>query len=61
MYQQYSNLDNTVKVWYTHINGCIVKSYIHPVTNRIIQEKMPYNHPSNYTKSLDEYFRYKLK
>jgi hypothetical protein len=56
-------MDNkqTVRVWYTNINGCITKSYNNPITNKIIQEKIPFNHPSNFTKWIDDYFKNKLK
>ena len=43
------------KIWYTHYKSYIVKSWIHPESNRIIEEKIPYNHPSNYLKFLDNY------
>ena len=35
------------KIWYTDYKGYIVKSYFDPITNKIIQEKIPYNHPRN--------------
>ena len=50
---EYNNSEN--KVWYTHYKSYIVKSWIHPITNRIVEEKIPYNHPNNYLKFLDNY------
>jgi hypothetical protein len=49
------------QIWYTHYRGYIIKNWVDPVTNRIIQEKIPYNQPNNYLKFLDNYFMYKLK
>ena len=60
MYASYNQVEK-VKVWYTHFKGYIIKSYIHPVTNRIIEEKIPYNQPNNYLHFLDDYFKYKIK
>ena len=54
----YNNMEH--KVWYTHYKSYIVKSWIHPVSNRIIEEKIPYNQPNNYLKFLDDYFMYKI-
>jgi hypothetical protein len=54
-------IENTPKVWYTHYRGYIVKSWLEPVTNRIIQEKIPYNQPNHYLEFLDNYFKYNLK
>ena len=49
----YNNTEH--KVWYTHYKSYIVKSWIHPISNRIIEEKIPYNQPNNYLKFLDNY------
>jgi len=49
----FNNMEN--KVWYTHYKSYIVKSWLHPVTNRIVEEKIPYNQPNNYLKFLDNY------
>jgi hypothetical protein len=49
----FNNMEH--KVWYTHYKSYIVKSWIHPITNRIIEEKIPYNQPNNYLKFLDNY------
>jgi len=55
------NNNKTNKVWYNHYRGYIVKSYIHPETNIIIQEKVPYNQPNNFLNFLNNYFENKLK
>ena len=52
--------DNSIKVWYNNYRGYIVKNYVDPITNRIIQEKIPYNQPNNFLKFLDNYFENKL-
>jgi len=57
---EYNNTSNDNKIWYTNNRGCICKSWYDPKTNRIYEEKIPYNHPNNTLKFLDEYFRYKL-
>jgi hypothetical protein len=31
------------KIWYNHYRGYIVRSYLDPLTNKIIQEKIKYN------------------
>ena len=38
---------NSSNVWYNHYRSYIVKSWIDPVTNMIIEEKKPYNKPNN--------------
>jgi hypothetical protein len=43
------NTTNT-KVWYVHSKGYIIKNWIEPNTNKILQEKIPYNQPNNYLK-----------
>jgi hypothetical protein len=51
-----SNEKNEIKkIWYTHYKGYIVKSYLEPITNRIIEEKIPYNQPNHYLKFLNNY------
>ena len=52
---------NATKVWYTHYRGYIVKSYLNPYTNRIIEEKIPFNQPNNFTNFLNNYFQNKLR
>ena len=37
--------NNNSQVWYTHYRGYIIKSWIDKNTNRILQEKIPYNQP----------------
>ena len=32
------------KIWYNHYRGYIVRSYLDPLTNKIIQEKIKYNY-----------------
>ena len=49
-----------IKVWYSHFRGYIIRSYLDPITNRIVNEKIPYNQPNVFTNFLDDYFRYKL-
>ena len=50
------NENNQIKkIWYTHYKGYIVKSYLDPITNRIIEEKIPYNQPNHYLKFLNNY------
>jgi len=56
---EYNNQTN--KVWYNHYRGYIVKNYIDPKTNMIIQEKIPYNQPNNFLHFLDNYFQNKLR
>jgi hypothetical protein len=53
--------NNNSQVWYIHYRGYIIKNWIDKDTNRIVQEKIPYNQPSNYLNYLDNYFMYKLK
>ena len=55
-----SNNTNS-QIWYTHYRGYIIKNWVDKDTNRIIQEKIPYNQPNNYLNYLDNYFMYKLK
>ena len=33
----------STKIWYNHYRGYIVKSYLDPLTNRIVEEKIKYN------------------
>ena len=56
-----NNNHTTTKVWYTHYGGYIVKSYLNPHTNRIIEEKIPFNQPNNFTSFLNNYFQNKLR
>lgn len=49
-----------IKVWYSHFRGYIIRSYLDPITNRIVNEKIPYNQPNVFRNFLDDYFRYKL-
>ena len=51
---------NSNKVWYNQYRGYIVKNWIDPNTNLIVQEKMQYNNPNNIIHFFDDYFRYKL-
>lgn len=53
--------NNNLQIWYTHYRGYIIKNWVDKDTNRIVQEKIPYNQPSNYLNYLDNYFMYKLK
>ena len=53
--------NSDTKIWYTHYKGYIVKSILNKKTNQIIEEKIPYNQPSNYLTFLDNYFKYSLK
>jgi len=53
--------NNNSQIWYTHYRGYIIKNWIDKDTNRIVQEKIPYNQPNNYLNYLDNYFMYKLK
>ena len=56
------NIDNNnSQVWYTHYRGYITKSWIDKNTNKIVQEKIQYNQPDNYSNFLKNYFMYKLK
>jgi hypothetical protein len=57
----YQNTENNSQIWYTHYRGYIIKNWVDKDTNRIIQEKIPYNQPNNYLNYLDNYFMYKLK
>jgi hypothetical protein len=58
---QNSQVNNNQHIWYTHFKGYIIKNWVDKDTNRIIQERIPYNQPNNYLKYLDNYFMYKLK
>ena len=49
------------KIWYNHYMGNIVRNIYDQKTNRIIQEKMPFNSPLEYNKQIDEFFMYKLR
>ena len=60
-YQSLEYNSNNGNVWYTHSRGCIVKSILDPITNRIIEEKIPYNQPNNYLHFLNKYFKNELK
>ena len=55
------NSNCSIKTWTTHFRGFIVKSTLDPITNRIIEERIPYSMPSQYKKEIDDFFRYKLK
>ena len=48
------------KVWYTNYRGYIVKSTLELHTNRIREEKIPYNHPNTFLNFLDNYFKNEL-
>ena len=61
MYHSYSSNNEIDKIWYTNYRGYIVKSWLCPETNRIMEEKIPYNQPNNFLHFLDNYFKYKLK
>lgn len=50
----------TTKVWYKHNGGYIIKCYVEPITNKIIEEKIPYNQPNNFSNYLKYYFENKL-
>ena len=56
---EYNGEDN--RVWYNHYRGYIIKSWVDPKTNLIVQEKLPYNQPNHYLKFLDNYFMYNLR
>ena len=60
MYKSIQYKDNNQHVWYNHYGGYIIKSWIDKDSNRIMQEKIPYNQPNNYLKLLDNYFKYRL-
>lgn len=59
-YQSLEYNDNNIKVWYNNYRGYIVKNWVDPKTNLIMQEKVPYNQPNNFLKFLDNYFQNKL-
>ena len=59
-YQSIDINSNSTNIWYIHTKGYIIKNWVEPGTNRIIQEKIPYNQPNNYLKFLDDYFMYKI-
>ncbi len=46
---------NNSHVWYTHYRGYIIKNWFDKETNRIMQEKIPYNQPNNFIQYLDKY------
>ena len=48
---------DTIKVWYTHTKGYIIKRWVDPKTNLIVEERLPYNQPSNYLTFLNNYFK----
>lgn len=60
-YQSLEYNNQSEKIWYTHYRGYIVKSWLCPKTNLIMEEKIPYNRPNNFLNFLDNYFRYQLK
>lgn len=60
MYKSIQYKDYNQNVWYNHYRGYIVKSWIDNDSNRIMQEKIPYNQPNNYLNFLDNYFKYRL-
>jgi hypothetical protein len=37
--------ESSPKVWYDNYRGFVVKNTLCPITNRIMQEKIPYNIP----------------
>lgn len=45
------------KVWYTHYRSYITRSYLEPVSNLIIEEKIPYNQHTNFQNFLKNYFQ----
>ena len=59
-YQSIECPQENTKIWYNHYRGCIVKSWIDPGTNLIMQERVPYNQPSHFLRFLDNYFKYDL-
>jgi hypothetical protein len=52
---EYNNETN--KIWYNHYRGYIVKNYLDPNTNMIIQKKIPYNQPNNIINFINNYFK----
>jgi hypothetical protein len=59
-YLSYNKNRDESKVWYNQYKGFIVKSWIDPGSNRIFQEKIPYNQPDNFINFLNNYFTYKI-
>ena len=59
-FYQYDLNNNETRVWYRHFKQCIVRSYLDPVTNKIIEQAIPYGTPGEYQKEINDYFRYKL-
>ena len=57
----FNSSETNQKIWYNHYMGNIVRNIYDPQTNRIIQEKMPFNSPLEYNKQIDEFFMYKLR
>jgi hypothetical protein len=45
------------KVWYTHYKSYITRSYLEPVSNLIIEEKIPYSQHTNFQNFLKNYFQ----
>lgn len=62
-YSEYNNSSeyNEPRVWYKHAKGFIIKSWVDPKTNLIVEERMPYNQPNHYLHFLDNYFKYNLR
>lgn len=56
---EYNSTDS--KVWYKHTKGFIVKSWVDPNTNLIVEEKIPYNQPNHFLNFLDNYFKNDLR
>lgn len=60
MYKSLEYNSPTVKVWTTHTKGFIIKNWVDPDTNKIMEERLPYNQPQHYLNNLNNYFKYKL-
>lgn len=60
LYSSYES-DGETKIWFNHYRGYIIKNWVDPKTNLIMQERLPYNQPNHYLKFLDNYFLYNLK
>jgi hypothetical protein len=58
---EYNENTNSNKVWYIQSKGYIIKSWVDPHTNLIVEKRIPYNQPNNFLNYLDNYFKNDLK
>lgn len=58
---EYIENSNSNKVWYIQSKGYIIKSWVDPQTNLIVEKRIPYNQPNNFLNYLDNYFKNDLK